>query len=52
MSTRTIMIGEKKVIITNVPEDISDDELRFYALKKMMQMQITKQMHPEIGVGS
>lgn len=26
-STRTIMIGKKTVVITNVPDDVSDEEL-------------------------
>jgi len=51
-TTRTIKIGEKRVIITNVPDDISDEELQFYALKKMMQMQLINNSNPNIGVCS
>lgn len=51
-STRTIQIGEKKVVITNVPDEISDAELKQYALHKMMQMQLSKNSYPNVGVGS
>jgi len=37
-STRTVMIGAKRVIINNVPDNISDAQLEVYARMKIYQI--------------
>ena len=42
MTTRKIQVGAKTVIIQNVPDNISDEELTQYALMKLMQIGVIK----------
>lgn len=44
-STRTIMIGKKTVVITNVPDDVSDAELKATATTWLYQQGV-------IGMGA
>lgn len=41
-STRTVVIGAKRLIINNVPDDISDAQLEAYARMKLCQMGIIR----------
>ena len=42
VSDRTVTIGKLTVVVTNVDEDITDDELREMVIKKLIHMEIIK----------
>jgi len=39
-STRKFKIGEKTVVVSNVPDYVTDEELKIYAMKKMISIGI------------
>jgi hypothetical protein len=52
MSTRSIKIGKCTVVIDNVPEGISEDELKSMAMMKLYQMNRDKAMKEMQGLGT
>jgi len=53
-STRTITIGKCKVVIKNVPDDVTDEQLRSVALMEIYKLNIekAKKEFDEKGVAS
>lgn len=46
--TRKIMIGNTTVIINDVPDDVTDDELKKYALRRMLMNELRKNFIKEV----
>lgn len=50
-STRTVKIGEKTITIKNVPNNLSDDEVKTIALKMLFEMEKQKAIKEMSGFG-
>jgi len=50
-SDRTVKIGKTTVVITNVPDNITEDELKSMALMKLFEMNKAKAVKEMQGYG-
>jgi len=51
-TTRRVKIGNCTVVIQNVPDDISDEELKKYAIRHIYKMNVDKAVKEVEGLGS
>ena len=50
-TTRTVKIGEKTIVIKNVPVKMSDDELKTITLKMLFEIEKQKAIKAISGLG-
>ena len=51
MKTRTVKVGKCTVIIQNVPDDITEDQLQSLAVMRLFEMSKTKAIKEMQGQG-